>query len=250
MNASLKKILLPAYYRVLHAGRTLGFIRKPEIKICIGTNRKYAAQTIPPLVASLIESGINANNVHVFEGGHETKHYSFSTFHHYLTDHNSIDFTALIEAAESTVKTDYWFFLHDTCLVGKMFKKLTENIPHFWPDAMPLKDYPSMSMGAYKANYLKSKKGILQSYRNCSNDEASLKHFKEKAIQDEDILFKQSKRPVVYNGWLLQAGNGYERKDVSIPSIYTNRICEYFPQVDLYKFKANYKPQEPRILEL
>jgi hypothetical protein len=250
MNALLKKIILPSYYALLRTARSAKILYQPTVKICIGSNRKYASQTIPPLVASLVESGIRPNDIYVFEGGYHEKQYAFTSFHHYFVAHNSIDFTALIEAADSDVKTDYWFFLHDTCLVGKKYSRLIANIPHFLPDAMPLKNYPSMSMGAYKASYLKGKKEQLDSYRNKSNDEVRLRQFKENAIRNEDILFKESKSPIVYNGWMLDPDEEHERTNIEIPSIYSNRICEYFPQADLYKFKANYKPEQPRILEL
>jgi hypothetical protein len=223
---------------------------KPQIKICISSTRNYAAKTLPLLIKSLTESGISGNDIYVFEGGHPSKEYVFESFHHYLVAHNSIDFTALIEVAHIEFETCYWFFLHDTCIVGKDFKRLIENIPHFMPDTLPIKDYPSMNIGAYKHTYLKEKEELLQRYINKSANQASLLEFKEKGVQDEDILFRQSKNPFVYNGWKLLKDNSYKRDDVAIPDIYTNRVCEYFPQVALYKFKANYHLELTNVLEL
>lgn len=250
MNDSVKKILLPLYYALLRTGRRLKLLHKPQVKICISSTQRYAEKTVPALVKSLAEAGFAGNDIYVFEGGHAANRYVFASFHHYFVNHNSIDFTALIEAAQLPVKTDYWFFLHDTCVVAPQFKRLTENIPHFRPETLPVKNYPSMNMGAYRRDYLIRKQSLLQTLRNDRLDADAAMAFKVKGLESEDVLFKQSKDPVVYNGWMLDKEDVYRNDDVPVPAIYTNRICEYFPQVGLYKFKANYRLEQPNTIEL
>lgn len=250
MNKAVKKLLLPAYYTVLRAGRNSDLLRNIQIKICISSTKKYAGQTVPLVTNSLLGVGIAANDIYVFEGGHTSRQYAFGSFHHYKVDHNSFDMTALIEIVSSDVKSDYWFLLHDTCLVDERFRTRIHNIPHFLPETLPVKNYPSMNMGAYRHDYLLRKAGVLMDYKNDSLDHAAAIRFKEKCVRDEDILFRQSKRPVAYNGWLLHDDDNYKRTDVTAPAAYTNRICEYYPQVGVYKFKANFRLEQAAIIEL
>jgi hypothetical protein len=50
-------------------GRNIGLVYKPKISICISTTKHYAAQTVPLLVESLVNSGIKEKDIYVFEGG-------------------------------------------------------------------------------------------------------------------------------------------------------------------------------------
>jgi hypothetical protein len=59
-------------------------------------------------------------------------------------------------------------------------------------------------------------------------------------VDNEDLLFRQSNRPYVYNPWLLPQSGDYRIENSVIPEFYSSRVCEFFPQAGIYKFKANF----------
>ncbi len=240
MRKSAKAILFPIYFFLLKIARKTGLLYNPKICICISTTKNYASHTIPKLVESLLLSGVNLKDIFIFEGGHAERSKVSDLPQHFLVDHNSIDFTALIEAANMNAATDYWFFIHDTCVVSKKFARLIQNIPHFLPDSLPIKNYPSMNIGAYKQAYLKTRRQLLTSLKNVDLSEEAVLKFKIDGFENEDVLFKKSTHAFVYNSWLLKKKDDYTDLSFPIPDIYTNRICEFFPQAGIYKFKANY----------
>ena len=67
------------------------------IKIAIATNQKFCKHTLPIVIPSLLEAGIEAEDIHVFNAGFEI--YSNEIIdkitHHYL-DHNSYEYSPLI----------------------------------------------------------------------------------------------------------------------------------------------------------
>ncbi len=241
MKSLIKKITFPPYFRCLRWARQKGLLKKPVIKVCISTNVHYASKTIPALRESLLSAGFSNEEIYVVEGGHERDEASVNHQNHFLVRQNSFDLTALIFLCDLDVSTDYWFLLHDTCIVGKNFKYLIENIPHYWPEVIPMKNYPAMNIGAYSNTFLHRKRPLLQSLANFDQTANGLTYAKLEAIDKEDILFKQNdikKKVWVYNPWLLLGNEGYGVAATNLPSYYTNRIKEYYPQVDLFKYKA------------
>jgi hypothetical protein len=236
----IKTTLLPFYYRLLRILRGVGLLRQPSIRICVSTTKSYASTTVPLLLESLLSSGVKAEDIYIYEGGHHKRTRGTLGPNHFLVSHNSFDFTALIEVSEIESKNDYWFLIHDTCLVSKDFASLISNIPHFLPSVMPVKNYPAMNIGLYKHAFLRSMQETLAALRNKEDAAEAIQQAKERAVQSEDLVFKKCKRPYVYNPWLLRDDEDYKVGHVSIPPIYKNRICEYFPQTGIFKFKANY----------
>lgn len=253
MNRVVKRVLFPPYFFVLAIARKMRLIKQPTIKICISTNKNFAAKTVPDLLSSLRQAGVASHDIYVMEGGHDAFEKISHDVNYYHVNHNSFDLTALITVVQLDLPTDYWFLLHDTCIVGTKFKTLIHNIPHHQPEAIAIKNFPSMNMGAYRADYLRRKKDLLDALANFDNSTTGLKLAKGKAIETEDILFKEadvSKNVKVYNPWLLRADENYRLADGELLDYYTDRIIEYFPQVDVYKFKANFNLTRTDIIEL
>ena len=98
-----------------------------QINICVNSTKFFSEKTIPILLNSLLDSGINSENIFVIEGGYDeriiTKEKNYT---HIQTNQNSLEYTGLIDIVEYELKSDYWFNIHDTCKVGKNFKEQNE----------------------------------------------------------------------------------------------------------------------------
>lgn len=253
MTHAIKKVVLPLYFNLLKALRKLKLIKTPAIKVCISTIEKYAHKTIPDLLASLFEAGFSKEDIYVIEGGHQKSQKVEHEVNYYQVDHNSFDLTALISVIDLDVQTNYWFLLHDTCSVGPMFKDLVSNVPHTNPDVIVLRNFPSMNIGLYKKEYLEKKRSVLMTMRNDDYTAEGIQSAKKKAIEQEDILFKQPDirdRVRVYNPWLMKLDGNYKISATDNHQYYSDRIVEYFPQADLYKFKANFNLSRTNIVDL
>jgi len=138
--------------------------------------------------------------------------------------------------------SDYWFNIHDTCKVGKNFKKLLYNIPNNLPEKIALRSHPSMSIGSYKYEYLIKHRQRLLDIKNTDYSRESLQHWKQKGIGMEDyMLYKlQDVDTFRYNpeisdsGWNIIDGEDWYQTNIK-------RRIEYHPTLDLYKSKSNWE---------
>lgn len=220
-----------------------------KIKICVNSTKNYSKKTIPIIIPSLIESGICKEDIFVFEGGHDKR--SVIKKNNYTLielDHNSIDFTGLIDIVENEIESDYWFNIHDTCKVGTKFCELLYNIPQSYPDKIALYESPSMNIGLYKYSYLLKHTDKILNLKNKDYSEKQLKKKKEWCTFCEDYIMYmlRDSLPVLYNSDLQ------DKIVVNQESWYgeRQRIIEYYPQLDLYKCKANYHRLMKPIIEL
>jgi hypothetical protein len=213
--------------------------QKNSIKICISSVKSYSEKTLPIIIPSLINSGIDSRDIFVFEGGHHKRNIIQKDEYTLIqTDHDSFEFTGLIDIVEYEIESDYWFNIQDTCKVGLDFKKLLYNIPKNFPDKIALRHINSMNIGSYKYSYLMKHKNKLMKIKNQDYSEKKLKKLKEWTIVCEDyILYKLlDSETFKYNE------NISDYIIIDEPSWYgeNKRIIEFYPQLDLYKAKANY----------
>lgn len=151
-------------------------------------------------------------------------------------NHNSIDFTGLItimEMYESDVDNMY-LYLHDTCKVGNQFFSKLKSIEQMTIiSSMKIKHSRSMNIGIYSQKLINSFKPFLLSMKNMSKEREI--EFKTR-WNSEDHIFNNDP----YNFVL----NNYNEHQFTGPMDYygtgTQRIVEYYPNLDLYKIKANY----------
>ena len=217
---------------------------KVDIKICISTVKTHSEKTLPILIESLINAGINKNDIYIFEGGHlERNEELYQGIRYIKTNHNSFDYTSLIDIVEYEIKSDYWFLLHDTCKVGPLFKELFDNcvknklIPKN-SDKMSLKYKPSMNIGFYKYSYLIKHKNLLLSFKGIDYSPNEILKLKQIHTAKEDYIFSLTDSPT---DLFIGADNiirGFGKSDVYNTGIL--RRIEYYSQLDLYKFKANW----------
>jgi hypothetical protein len=209
-----------------------------EIKIAIATNINFYEKTLPILIPSLISVGIKKKDIHVFNSGFNKYEFEIVdeiTYH--KLNHNSYEYSPLIEISEKKIVSDYWFLIHDTCKVGPKFKELLYNIPSENPLKIALKSKPAMSIGLYKYDYLILLKDRLLSIKNTDYSPQSLIYWKKWGVPNEDfILWMTEPLPYIYNNvdsWSIVDHSNWYNTD-------TSRRTEYYPSLDLYKNKSNW----------
>lgn len=159
--------------------------------------------------------------------------------------HNSIDFTGLITLFElyRMNETDYYFYLHDTCKVGSnFFNKLNllsldihnENI-----SSMRITKNASMNIGIYSQKLINGYEYFFQEIKNTV--EANAMKLKQHPFTEDYIFNSDNNNKVIDNYNIHDVCN---KCNISEPVNYYNtgvlRIVEYYPNVDLYKMKANW----------
>lgn len=214
------------------------------MKFTISSHINYWEKTYPILVTSLIKSGVPVQDIYFCIGGFpiESKYQmeKYEQINLIKCPHNSVDFTGLVTVLDLNLESDYWFLLHDTCKVESWFYQYvldntldTENIA--------LSKENSMNIGMYKQDYLQRISFEIYQRKNTDYTLEGTNKFKQYLIGNEGRLFNHQK---VYNNTKI---------DVEPTSIYggTPRITEYYKEIGLYKYKANWKGyKENYILEL
>jgi len=223
-----------------------------KIKVCVNSTKDFSEKTLPIIIPSLIEAGINPEDIFVFEGGHyERLVIKKDTYTLIQTDNNTIDFTALIDIVENKLESDYWFYIHDTCKVGPQFKKLLYNIPESLPDKIALTPIYSMNIGLYKYQYLMKHRDRLLKIKNKDYSREGIQKSKMWGIHYEDYILHglQDSTPNIYNldishkPVILNERNWYNT-DVK-------RRTEYHANLDLYKSKSNFSgPKDWMVIDL
>lgn len=210
-----------------------------KIKIAISSTKGYADHTLRRLTDSLLYSGVCKRDILIVEGGYNKRFITkFNGIKHIKTNHNTFDWTALIDIVEYQIKSDFWFLIHDTCLVGPTFKKLLYNI-NTNDDKTSLNQQISRNIGTYKYEYLMKNKDFLMREKNTKYDNETLMRVKKRCIQREDALLRRNGEYSVYNPHINKTITL-----TNLPPLYntsTPRLLEYFPQLDLYKSRANFK---------
>lgn len=203
------------------------------MKFVISSHINYINTTEQKIIPSLLSTGIKLEDIYVFVGGYDLD-YGYqkisNDINKFSAPHNSLDFTGLISVLEMNIESDYWFLLHDTLYVGPNFYRTVQNYNYTDVNYVALTFDTSMNMGSYKWSYLMEKKSEILSYKNNNWD---LQLYKKRLIDEEDVFIKPKTH--FYCG---------EKRKTHGPVDYynngTNRIIEYFPNIDLYKIKANW----------
>jgi hypothetical protein len=220
--------------------------KKNGIKICISTTKSYANETIPILVNQLVECNVNMEDIFVFEGGHNAYSVNKSVrYHHYLTNHNSFDLTSLISILELNLYSEHWLLLHDTIEIDKSFKIKFFTINPNRYDCMPLTNFPSMNIGIYSNEFLLKNKDFILKQKNEDYSCEKIQETKKNAIEMEDYLFQNSNNIKLINYHVRHLSNS---KIVNYKN--SNRLREYYSQLGLIKYKANFERKEIYIVHL
>jgi hypothetical protein len=152
-------------------------------------------------------------------------------------NHNSIDFTGLITLLElySKNKDDYYFYLHDTCKIGDNFFKKLQSIDLTNVSSIKLNKWFSMNMGIYSQEIINQSKEFLLSKKNTHENRSM--EFKCVNFQ-EDFIFNNDPNNILLDNY---DGPECSGEQVDYYNTGTMRIVEYYPNIDLYKIKANWR---------
>ena len=110
---------------------------------------------------------------------------------------------------------------------------------------MPLTKFPSMNIGIYSNEIIKRNKGFILSQKNTDYSVEQIQKVKKNAVETEDFLFKTSTKVKTINYHLRHLSS---RKVVNYGS--GTRLLEYYSQLGLYKYKANFELKDIYIVDL
>lgn len=154
-------------------------------------------------------------------------------------NHNSIDFTGLITLSELFYDNinEYYFYMHDTCKIGDNFYNKLKSIVltnvNVNVTSIKLNKLYSMNIGIYSQKIINKFKDFLNRKKNVNPE--LLMQFKS-VDYNEDYIFNNDS-----NNYVL---DNYDNYNCTEPTDYygtgTMRIVEYYPNIDLYKIKANW----------
>jgi hypothetical protein len=208
------------------------------MKIVINSHTKSNI-ALQHLLESLKENNINYCDVIVVIGGYyNLDNYEIIkdediTYIH--ANHNSIDFTGLITLMElyNDNIDEYYVYLHDTCKIGNNFYNKIKSIDLNNVSSIKISKRNSMNIGIYSQRIINDFKDFLLSKKNTNENEC----MKYKSINfNEDYIFNNDKNNIVLDN--------YDNYNYTGPTDYYNtgtmRRVEYYPNLDLYKIKANW----------
>lgn len=219
-----------------------------QIKFCISTCKAFAPHTIPVIIASMVRWGVKTEDILIVNGGWEAEATSsYKGIEMLLVKQNSFEYTPLIEIVERQLWTDYWFLLHDTCIVGERFNSLVRELPVEMPEKVAMKGTPSMSIGLYQTAYLMQHKDRLLAIKNFDLSREGLQQWKQWGVPNEDyMLWKLNDVPThIYHPELHGPDEWNYQGHADFYDTGHPRRVEYFPQLDLYKAKSNWQGVQP-----
>jgi hypothetical protein len=150
-------------------------------------------------------------------------------------NHNSIDFTGLITLMELYNENinEYYLYLHDTCKIGFNFYNKLKLIDLINVSSIKINKNFSMNIGIYSQKIINEFQTFLLTKKNTNENEC----MKYKSIDyNEDYIFNNDTNNQLldnYDGWSYTGPTDYYNTGVM-------RIVEYYPNLDLYKIKANW----------
>jgi hypothetical protein len=151
-------------------------------------------------------------------------------------NHNSIDFTGLIALLELYYENnnEHYLYLHDTCSIGDNFYNKIKSINLVNVTSIKINKNFSMNIGIYSQSIINNFKLFLLSQKNMDKNNCII--FKKSGVKNEDYIFKHDRNNILLDN--------YDGNLHSLPIDYyktgTMRIVEYYPNIDLYKIKANW----------
>lgn len=186
--------------------------------------------TLPRLLTSIQNIGIPYDSVTIFIGRHS----------HYLDKHldgcyrkiylpySGFEKTALIGATEFDLPFSHVFLLHDTCEVGPRFHELVQQGTDCTVDITSTNN-ALCDFGAYRVDFLRSITPYLHALKGMS---------KYTAIEEEGAIYRKRMGTTAE-----YPHNGHECEIIGHTDPYktgVQRMIEYYPAVDMTKYKANY----------
>ncbi len=153
---------------------------------------------------------------------HSRDYYAFGMRFIHVCD-NSFDYTPMLWLLDHDIPYSHVFCLQDTCICGDTFvnKVLRADLTK---DATGVHQ-AQCNLALYKVEYLRKRAKFIRSMENCT---------KKQSIDYEGHLFKTCVNKADYPDTVQELGLCTPYNDN------VQRMKEYYPGIDLYKYKANY----------
>ena len=218
-----------------------------NIGILVNSNIRFYYQSVPRVIDTLRLAGFDDQSIHIVcggvpPGGKKLESCDAKVTTHFV-EYDSIDFTALIHASTLDSPYSHFFYMHDTSYVGLQFKENLSALAKPGYEVITLRKWPSMNIGLYDVEYLKSRKGELEKIKNFNLDEISLQEVKKWNVDNEDYLSHKTGKKLA-SFFELNPENLFHNPDVlGEVDYYSNGIprrIEY-PFLDFYKLKSNWE---------
>jgi hypothetical protein len=195
----------------------------------IPTNPKYYDLAVPKLLNSLktdkkILIAFNNATEYKLESDPNT---NITSVH--LT-HNCYEYAGFVAAAKVLEPTDYIFLLHDTCEAGPDFVNIIESFPYDKYDHVDVYD-GLCNFGLYKVSLLQQHSALVESMKDIDKRKAVVLEKSVHHLPCNKTRFPSRPGLKDYNS--LGTNTGVYKTGVV-------RLTEYYGNIDLYKFKANW----------
>ena len=187
-----------------------------ELTYLVSSHVSFEKICLPRLLDSLKDQKV----IVTVGGSDQTKIIKNGKNEFHYVEHNSFDYSSLINLVENDITTaDYVFLLHDTMECGPNFRKLSMRYKK--SNICLCNKIGICNLGTYKTSYLRSIKNEIIALKNCSK---LLAIQKEGKLGNFD-LYDNSEITVLNKNDFYQTG--------------TQRTKVYFKAVDLWKYGAN-----------
>lgn len=194
----------------------------------ISSHNNYYPITFPRTLNSLLSAGVNKEHIYIFIG-----EFSEAIEGYRGVPYNAFDWTSLIgfiESSELTSKYSHVSLLHDTCEVGNKYKNIFDNAPLSF-DVVTVAG-GQCNFGLYATEFLLREKDYFLSLKTMD---------KQKAINEERRMFLNIGKKVTQ----FEPTHVETLEIVDTYGTGTLRTKEYYPGVDIYKYKANWGQTSP-----
>jgi len=186
-----------------------------DIAIVITSHKNYMKKTLHHILPY-----VKKENVYVIVNEYNTS-YTEDNVHYIGVPYNAFEYSAFIES--HNIPHDWLFVMHDTCIPGENFTKFMRYF-NTNADVTTVENHMN-NLGMYKRSFVLTMQKRFQSFQRIS---------RQVAVQYEGFLSKNIGTCSFY-----QPG-GVEFYGTSSKYSKVERSVEYFPSLDLYKYKANY----------
>jgi hypothetical protein len=194
-----------------------------KMKYLVASNSMYYLKTLPIIVKSLHDCGIENNEIIIVISKCD-KIIQYQNIETYCVSYNAYEYSALIHLSEIEYRdSEYVFLLHDTMSCGNNFKNLSQRVES-GHKVILAHEKRWTNMGAYQANHLIYIKEKLREIKFIN---------KLEGIKIEGHFFNCD--PSFYPN--ATSFNITRKMDVYGTGIY--RIVDYYKSVDVTKYGAN-----------
>lgn len=216
-----------------------------NITFAVATNSKYLRQTLPILFSSMERNGIQGNQIKVFVNEAEIDDVIIEktgVTYYMCTETTYFEWIIPKLILKYNLKSDWWFLLHDTVILGDTFLEKVINCNN--------KNFVNIIMNSSMSNNMGLiKQEVFDKHRYYFENTLSLIKRCSHSATDQDDIFQRKL-------WIVHNENQYLKIEdyryfydnpnyhVLHPQVVKEycgslRRVEYFPSIDLYKMKQN-----------